>query len=63
MTPAENQPPRDPVQDHIALIHAEVKERLRSILIQDENSGLLGLGGEREACVDAIVGGGDGFER
>ena len=55
----QNQSPSHAVQDHVALVHAEIQERLRAVLVQDEDRRLLGLGREREARVHAIIGGGD----
>ena len=49
------------MQDHIALVHAEVQERLRAVLVPDEDRRLLRLRREREARVDAIIGGRDGL--
>ena len=43
------------MKDHIALVQAEVQERLRSVLVQDEDRRLLRLGRKRKSGVDAVV--------
>jgi hypothetical protein len=43
------------MKDHIALVQAEVQERLRSDLVQDEDRRLLRLGRKRKSGVDAVV--------
>ena len=52
----ENQAPGHAMQDHIALVHAEIEERLGSVLIEHEDRRLLGLGREGQPRVHAVIG-------
>ena len=51
------------MQNHIPLVHAEVQERLRPVLVQDEDRRLLGLGREGQAGVNPVIGGRPGLNR
>ena len=57
----QDEAPRDAMQDHIPLVHAEIQERLRAVLIPHKDRRLLGLGGEGQSRVHAVIGGGDGL--
>jgi hypothetical protein len=45
----------DAMEDHIPLIHAEVQERLRPVIIEDKDRRLLGFGSEGQSRVHAII--------
>ena len=66
--PGERPAPHDEalcntVQDHIALLHAEIQQRFGSIVVSDKDRRLLGVSCKSQARMHPVIGGRDGLDR